>query len=52
MMIRSGGFYHDDDSPRPQPLGTAVLAILLVFASAAGAAIVVRAWTLLLPAGR
>jgi hypothetical protein len=47
MMVRSGGFYHDDDPPGPQPLGTAALAISLVFVSAMGAAIVLLARALL-----
>jgi hypothetical protein len=52
MMLRSNGFYHDDEPPGPQPLHTAALAILLVIVSATGAAIVLLVRALLLTAGR
>jgi hypothetical protein len=43
MMIRSSGFYHDDNTPGRQARDTAALAILLVIVSVLGAAIVVLA---------
>ena len=51
MMVRSGGVYHDDDPPGPQPFDTGALAILLVIVSAVGAAIVLLLQALLLVAG-
>ena len=41
MIVRSGGFYHDDDRPGRQLRDTAALAMLLVIVSALGVAIVV-----------
>lgn len=52
MMVRSGGFYHDDDPSGWRPRDTATLAIVLLIVSAVGAAIVVLARAFLLTAGR
>jgi hypothetical protein len=52
MMIRSGGFYHDDEPTAPQPRDAGALAILLIIVAAVGAAIAVLAWALLLTTGR
>lgn len=51
MMVRSCGFYHDDDQPSRQPLITAALTLVLVIVSAVGAAIVLLVRALLSPLG-
>ena len=52
MWVRSGGFYPDDDPPRPQPLRAVALVILPVLVSVVGAAIVLIARAFLLTTAR
>jgi hypothetical protein len=50
-MLRSCGFYHDDDQPWRQPLNAAALTLALVIVSAVGVAIVLLVRALLLAPG-